>query len=245
MILPNFGDDATPDGIRRTTELAEELGFDSVWTTEHLLVGAEAVDRFGRVYDALTTLAWIAGWTERVHLGTSIVIVPLHHPVHLAKEVATLQELSAGRAILGTGVGWHRAEFEFLGVEFDGRDRDTDEAVRLIKALWSGARGFEGRRWSFDDATFAPLPTAMPEIWVGGSSRAAIRRAVRLGDVWHPSRGSGADDVRRVTEEHPELRVIPRTAPQLFEPMLEAGAEGAVLTFPDEQAMRDVARRYR
>jgi probable F420-dependent oxidoreductase len=245
VILPNFGDDATPGRIRRTTEVAEELGFDSVWTTEHLLVGAEGVDRFGRVYDALMTLAWIAGWTERVRLGTSIVIVPLHHPVHLAKEVATLQELSRGRAILGTGVGWHRAEFEFLGVEFDGRDRRTDEAVRLIRALWSGERGFEGRWWSFADASFAPLPTPVPEIWVGGSSRAAIRRAVRLGDVWHPSRGSGADEVRRVKGEHPDLRVIPRTAPQLFEPMLEAGAEGAVLTFPDEQAMRDFARRYR
>src|SRR5262245_34195269 len=135
-----------------------------------MLVGAEAVDRFGRAYDALMTLAWIAGWTERVGLGTSIVIVPLHHPVHLAKEVATLQELSRGRAILGTGVGWHRAEFEFLGVEFEGRDRHTDEAVRLIRALWSGERSFEGRRWSFADATFAPLPSPVPQIWVGGSS---------------------------------------------------------------------------
>jgi probable F420-dependent oxidoreductase len=245
VILPNFGDDATPDGIRRTAELAEELGYDSVWTTEHLLVGAEAVDRFGRVYDAVTTLAWIAGWTGNVRLGTSIVIVPLHHPVDLAKELATLQELSRGRAILGTGVGWHRAEFAFLGVDFDGRDRRTDEAIRLIRALWSGERSFEGRWWSFADATFAPLPTPVPEVWVGGSSRAAIRRAVRLGDVWHPSRGSSADDVRLVKRELPELRVIPRTSPQLFEAMLDAGAEGAVLTFPDEQAMRDFARRYR
>ena len=245
MILPNFGRDATPDGIRRATESAEELGFDSVWTTEHMLVGAEGVDRFGRVYDPLMTLAWIAGWTERVRLGTSIVIVPLHHPVHLAKEVATLQELSRGRAILGIGVGWHRAEFEFLGVEFEGRDRRTDEAVRLIRALWSGERSFEGRRWSFADATFAPLPSPVPEIWVGGSSGPAIRRAVQLGDVWHPSRGSSPDEVRRVKEEHPELRVIPRTSPHLFEAMLDAGAEGAVLTFPDEAAMRDFAASHR
>jgi probable F420-dependent oxidoreductase len=245
VILPNFGDEATPDGIRRTTELAEELGFDSIWTTEHLLVGAEAVDRFGRVYDALMTLAWIAGWTERVRLGTSIVIVPLHHPIHLAKEVATLQELSRGRTILGVGVGWHRAEFDFLGVEFDGRDRRTSEAVRVIRSLWTGERSFEGREWSFADATFAPLPTPVPEIWVGGSSRAAIRRAVRLGDAWHPSRGSGPDDVRRVKTQHPDLRVIPRTSPQLFEAMLDAGAEGAAVTLPDERAMRDFALRYR
>jgi probable F420-dependent oxidoreductase len=245
VILPNFGRDAKPDGIRRTAEAAEELGFDSVWTTEHMLVGAEAVDTFGRVYDALVTLAWIAGWTERLRLGTSIVIVPLHHPVHLAKEVATLQELSRGRAILGVGVGWHRAEFEFLGVEFEGRDRRTDEAVRLIRALWSGERSFEGRRWSFAEATFAPVPSPVPEIWVGGSSGPAIRRAVQLGDVWHPSRGSSPDEVRRVKGEHPDLRVIPRTSPHLFEAMLDAGAEGAVLTFPDEAAMRDFAARHR
>jgi probable F420-dependent oxidoreductase len=245
VILPNFGEGSTPEGIRRTVETAEELGFDSVWTTEHMLVGAEAVDRFGRVYEPLVTLGWIAGWTERVRLGTSIVVVPLHHPVHLAKEAATLQELSRGRAVLGVGVGWHRAEFDFLGVPFERRDSRTDEALRMIRALWAGERSFEGRRWSFADATFAPLPSPPPEIWVGGSSGRAIRRAVQLGDVWHPSRGSDAEHVRRVKAEHPDLRVIPRTSPDRIEAMLEAGAEGAVLTFPDEAAMRDFAGRYR
>ena len=92
VILPNFGRDSTPDGIRRTAKLAEELGFDSVWATEHIIVGPEAVDPYGRVYAPLVSLGWIAGWTSRVALGTSIVLVPLHHPMHLAKEVATLQE---------------------------------------------------------------------------------------------------------------------------------------------------------
>ena len=149
MILPNFGHGSTPDGIRRTAELAEELGFDSVWTTEHLIVGAEAVDPYGRVYDPLVTLGWIGGWTERVGLGTSIVLVPLHHPIHLAKEVATLQELSGGRVTLGVGIGWHRDEFDFMGVPFEGRGRRGDEAIRLVRAVWSGARDFEGRLWSF------------------------------------------------------------------------------------------------
>jgi alkanesulfonate monooxygenase SsuD/methylene tetrahydromethanopterin reductase-like flavin-dependent oxidoreductase (luciferase family) len=84
------------------------------------------------------------GWTEGIGLGTSIVLVPLYNPMHLAKEVATLQELSGGRFTLGVGVGWHRYEFEFMGVEFKGRGRRADEAIRLLRALWSGERDFEG-----------------------------------------------------------------------------------------------------
>jgi probable F420-dependent oxidoreductase len=244
-ILPNYGLDSNPDVIRRIVELAEELEFDSVWATEHIIVGPEAVDPYGRVYDPLVTLGWIAGWTERIGLGTSIVLVPLHNPIHLAKEVATLQDLSGGRFTLGVGMGWHRHEFEFMGVEFKGRGRRADEAIRLMRALWSGQRDFEGEYWSFRDATSEPHPSPQPEIWVGGSSDRAIRRALELGHAWHPSRGSDPDHIRRVKEQHPELRVIPRVATENVEAMLEAGAEGAVVQFPDEAAMRDFARRFR
>jgi probable F420-dependent oxidoreductase len=245
VILPNFGEGSSPDGIRRSVEAAEELGFDSVWTTEHIIVGREAVDPYGRVYDPLVTLAWIAGWSERLRLGTSIVLVPLHHPMHLAKQVATLQELSGGRVSLGVGMGWHRDEFDFMGIEFEGRGRRADEAIRVMRALWNGESEFEGRQWSFRDATSEPRPSPQPEIWVGGSSAPAIRRARELGDVWHPSRGSDPDHVRRIKGQHPDLRVIPRTSPERFEALLEAGAEGGVLTFADEAAMRAFARRYR
>jgi probable F420-dependent oxidoreductase len=245
VILPNYGLDSNPDGIRRTVELAEELGFDSVWATEHIIVGPEAVDPYGRVYDPLVTLGWIAGWTERIGLGTSIVLVPLHNPMHLAKEVATLQELSGGRFTLGVGMGWHRHEFDFMGVEFKGRGRRADEAIRLMRALWNGERDFEGEYWSFRDATSEPHPSPRPEIWVGGSSDRAIRRALELGDAWHPSRGSDPEHVRRVKERHPELRVIPRVAAENVEAMLKAGAEGAVISFAGEEAMRDFARRLR
>jgi probable F420-dependent oxidoreductase len=244
VILPNFGKDSSPDGIRQSAEAAEELGFDSVWTTEHIIVGPEAVDPYGRVYDPLVTLGWIAGWTERIGLGTSIVLVPLHHPIHLAKEVATLQELSGGRFTLGVGVGWHKDEYDFMGVEFRGRGRRADEAIRLMRALWNGERDFYGEYWSFQGATSEPQPSPVPEIWVGGSSDRAIRRARELGDAWHPSRGSETDHVRRVKEQHPDLRVIPRTRPDMVEGMLQAGVEGAVVTFPDERAMREFAGRY-
>ena len=245
MILPNYGEDSSPERIRRTAEAAEELGFDSVWTTEHIIVGPEAVDPYGRVYDPLVTLGWIAGWTERVGLGTSIVLVPLHNPMHLAKQAATLQELSGSRLALGVGMGWHRDEYDFMGVEFEGRGRRGDEAIRLMRALWNGERDFNGRWWSFHDATAEPHPSPQPEIWVGGSSDRAIRRARELGDVWHPSRGSNADHVRQVKQQDPELRVVPRTSPENVDAMLEAGAEGAIVTFADESAMRDFARRYR
>jgi probable F420-dependent oxidoreductase len=244
-ILPNFGAGSTPDGIRRVAEAAEELGFDSVWTTEHIIVGPDGVDPYGRVYDPLVTLGWIAGWTERIGLGTSIVLVPLHNPMHLAKEVATLQELSGGRFTLGVGMGWHKDEFDFMGVPFEGRGRRADESIRLMRALWSGERDFDGELWSFHDATSEPHPSPQPEIWVGGSSERAIRRALELGDAWHPSRGSDADHVRQVKERHRELRVIPRTSLEQVDGMIEAGVEGVVVSFRDEAAMRDFIGRYR
>jgi alkanesulfonate monooxygenase SsuD/methylene tetrahydromethanopterin reductase-like flavin-dependent oxidoreductase (luciferase family) len=114
-----------------------------------------------------------------------------------------------------------------------------------MRALWSGERDFEGEFWWFHDATSQPHPSPQPEIWVGGSSERAIRRALELGDAWHPSRGSDPEHVRRVKEQHPELRVIPRVAAENVEAMFEAGAEGAVIQFADEAAMRDFARRHR
>jgi len=111
-----------------------------------------------------------------------------------------------------------------------------------MRALWRGEPSFEGRYWSYRNATAEPHPTPQPEIWVGGSSDRAIRRARELGDVWHPSRGSDVAHVRQLKERHPDLRIVPRTSPQYVEAMLEAGAEGAVVTFADEAAMREFAR---
>ena len=244
MILPNFGAASSPVRIRAFAEAAEELGFHSVWATEHIVVGPEGVDPYGRVYDPLVTLGWVAGFTERVGLGTSIVLVPLHNPFHLAKEVATLQELSGGRVTLGVGMGWHRDEFEFMGVPFERRGRRADEAIRLMRGLWRGEPSFEGRYWSYRNATAEPHPSPQPEVWVGGSSERALRRARELGDAWHPSRGSDAAHVRQVKQRHPDLRVVPRTSPQYVEEMLDAGADGAIVSFADEAAMRVFARRH-
>jgi probable F420-dependent oxidoreductase len=248
VILPNFDRHASPDGVRAVVEAAEELELDSVWTTEHIIVGPEAVNPYGRVLDPLITLAWIAGWSERIGLGTSIVLVPLHHPIHLAKEVATLQEISGGRFRLGIGLGWHEDEFGFMGVPFERRGRRTDEAIRLMKALWAGEREFHGELWSFENATFEPRPAQPPEIWVGGASDRAIRRARELGDVWHPSRSGTPERIREVKEQFPDLRVIPRVSGTKIDEYLELGCEGVVASFGTDPArivksMRELAAR--
>jgi alkanesulfonate monooxygenase SsuD/methylene tetrahydromethanopterin reductase-like flavin-dependent oxidoreductase (luciferase family) len=142
-------------------------------------------------------------------------------------------------------MGWHKDEFDFMGVEFKPSGRRADEAIRLMRALCSGERDFEGEFWSFHDATSQPHPSPQPEIWVGGSSERAIRRALELGDAWHPSRGSDAEHIRRVKEQHPELRVIPRVAAEHVEAVLAIGVDGAVVQFADEADMRAFARRYR
>lgn len=240
-MLPNAGEVASADAIRRVGLAAEELGLDSVWASEHMLVAADAAESYGRVFDSLTALAWLAAQTERVRLGTSIVLVPLHHPVELAHEAATLQELSGGRLRLGLGTGWHEEEFRFLGFGFADRGRRADEAIRLLRALWAGETAFSGRYWSFDDARFGPLPDPAPEIWIGGTSPRSLRRARELGDAWHPN-DSDLELVRRARERWPEGPIVPRTSSKLLDgppdeaasrirALAEAGADGIVQSF--------------
>ena len=154
------------DHLRRFAARAEELGFDSLFATDHLLTAT----RFYRVswLEPLTTLAHAAAVTERVRLGTSILVLPTRQPVVLAKQIASLQHLSGGRFVLGVGVGWYEPEFEAVGATRRERGRRTDEVLdATIELLSKPGASFDGRFYRFADATIEPL-TAVPPVWVAG-----------------------------------------------------------------------------
>jgi len=207
--LPHIGRKAGPDSIRRTAIQAEELGYDDVWVSEHIIVPADApYPPTPNFWDPVLSLTWAAAVTSRVRLGTSVLVLPLRHPLPLAKELATLQNLSNGRLILGAGVGWLEAEFDALGVPFRERGRRMDEGIAMMRAVWSQDPVTFASKWipaTINAMRTQPQPTRPIPIWIGGSSDAAIRRALRL-DGWHGSRISpdkAAGWVQRLRAERP------------------------------------------
>ena len=159
-------------GIKTFARHVEDLGFDSLFITDHLL----AAKRFYSVnwLEPLTTLAVAAGATERVRLGTSILIMPLRNPVILAKELATLQFLSDNRVILGAGVGWNDVEYEAVGVHKTERGKRTDEMLDIMMPLLEGERvTYAGRYYSVDDVFIEPRTSQRPLLWIGGGSQLA------------------------------------------------------------------------
>jgi probable F420-dependent oxidoreductase len=193
VCLPNFPFGVQPSkaNIVAVAQAAERLNYDSVWVSDHILVSKDK-PRYGNIYEALTTLAYIAGVTQRIRLGTSILVLPQRDAILAAKQIATLDDLSDGRVILGVGVGWMDDEFENLGADFHRRGRHTDEGLRLMKTLWQADDPqFEGEFYQFSNVLFGPKPAQPggPPILVGGNSEAAFRRIALLGDGWN------ADDV--------------------------------------------------
>jgi probable F420-dependent oxidoreductase len=188
--LPNCRHLATPEIIRRAAVRAEQLGYDSVWVSDHVVVPRANVSNFGEtVFDPLVTLAVIAGATTRVRLGTTVLIVPYRQAVVTAKMISSLDALSGGRFVLGIGAGWVAAESAMLGVPFAERGAMTDEHLRAMRELWtSEAPRFAGKYTQFSELHFAPRPVQKPHppIWVGGHSKAALRRTVEFGAAWHP-----------------------------------------------------------
>ena len=170
---------------------AEDLGFDSVWVHDHVFNVGHVFDRIGGkpYYEPLTLLSFVAARTRRVRLGTSVLVLPYHNPIRLAKTAATLDVLSGGRLILGVGVGLIEKEIRAMGSPFAERGAFTDEAIAVMRALWTEDEpSFDGKYHRFAGMKFSPKPLQKPSIPVviGGVSRAAIRRAARLGDGWQP-----------------------------------------------------------
>ena len=188
--IPNCRHLATPDTIRGAAVRAEELGYDSVWVSDHVVVPRANIANFGEgIYDPLVTLGVIAGATRRVQLGTTVLIVPYRNAVVTAKMVSSLDALSGGRVVLGVGAGWVAAESAMLGVPFAERGPMTDEHLEAMQELWTSDKPhFSGKYTQFNDLVFAPKPVQKPHppIWVGGHSRAALRRTARFGAAWHP-----------------------------------------------------------
>ncbi|MBV9375332.1 MAG: TIGR03619 family F420-dependent LLM class oxidoreductase [Alphaproteobacteria bacterium] len=209
--LPHIGRKAGPEAIRRAAVQAEELGFADVWSSEHIIIPRGAPYPPSAVfYDPVLTLTWAAALTKKIGLGTSVLVLPMRHPLPLAKELATLQNLSEGRLILGAGVGWMEAEFAALGAPFRERGRRMDEGIAMMRAMWSeDPVTFRARHIPavIEDMRLLPQPVKPIPIWIGGSSEPALTRAARLGDGWHGSRLSPAEAspiVRRLREQRPE-----------------------------------------
>jgi probable F420-dependent oxidoreductase len=181
--LPQYGRVASPEAITRAAQHAEALGFDDVWVSDHTVHPAAQSYPSPYLYEPLGTLTWAAAVTDRVGLGTSVLVVPTHEPVALANRLATLDNLSGGRLIIGAGVGWSADEYAALGHDFSTRGRRLDEAVDLMRAAWSDDPvDFAGEFSTLDAVRILPKPAGHIPIWFGGGSEAAYRRGVEKGD---------------------------------------------------------------
>ncbi|MEM7254170.1 MAG: TIGR03619 family F420-dependent LLM class oxidoreductase, partial [Pseudomonadota bacterium] len=199
--LPTRGPSATPEALSRLVTQGEALGFTSVVIADHIVFPTEVDSRYpytvdgsfpgdGDFLEQLSLMAYVAAKTTGLRLITSVMIVPHRNPVLTAKTLATIDVLSGGRVVVGVGVGWMREEFEALDTApFNRRGAVTDEYLSIFKTLWTtDPAAYEGEFYSFARLRCLPHPvqTPHPPIWIGGHSRAALRRVARLGDGWHP-----------------------------------------------------------
>lgn len=215
--LPQWGDTATRRGVLDVARCVEDTGLDSVWASDHIVYPLRSATPYpyaeGTPFrpeegylEGLAMLAVIAGATERVELGTSVLVIPQREPLLLAKTAVTIDVLSSGRLTLVVGAGWWREEFAALGAPFRTRGLRTDETIQALRLLWrEGTASFEGRTIRFKEVACLPKPIragGVP-IFVGGLTEAALRRAVRLGDGWHGlgSRVERLGEARRRLEE--------------------------------------------
>ena len=174
--------------ILEAARVAERSGFGYVSCSDHVLVPVSRAAAMGATwYDAGSTLAFVAGATARIRLLSHVLVLPYRHPLVVAKQYGTLAHLSGGRVILGVGSGHLKPEFTVLGADYDRRGRVSDEYIQAIAAAWTNeVARFEGETVAFRDVMVSPRPARRPPIWVGGNSRAAVRRAARYGDGWIP-----------------------------------------------------------
>ncbi|HEX9444792.1 MAG TPA: LLM class F420-dependent oxidoreductase [Candidatus Binatia bacterium] len=202
VFLPISGRAAGPKTLMDAARQAESLGYDSVWCADRIVIPWEIKTPYPYseeksfivppdrpFFEPLTCLAFLAGCTEKVRLGISVLVLPYRHPLYWAKIAATIDHLSNGRLVLGVGVGWMAEEFDALGANFPERGALSDEQLDLLDVLWKAERAnFAGKYYRVENIAFNPKPLQKPRvpIWVGGESARAQRRAGEYGDSWFP-----------------------------------------------------------
>lgn len=202
LVLPTIGTGTSRQSLEEGARLAADMGWSSVWVTDHLVVPpGEEAEEYGTILEAIVSLTHVAALYPDLRIGTSVIVPPMRSPVVLAKQFATMDELSQGRLVVGVGVA-NRSdlpEFRNLGMEhrMEHRGAFVDETIRMWRHLWSGnTEPFEGEFFSLKEFVFLPLPPqrdGLP-IWTGGRSERALRRAIELADGYHAAR-TGPDDV--------------------------------------------------
>ncbi len=200
--LPQLGPQASPENLIRVAERAEQLGYDSVWVLERLMVplnpqepypaspDGKLPDTYKIVFDPIETLTFVAARTSKVRLGTSVLVLPYHTPIELARRLATLDVLSNGRVSVGVGAGWSHDEFEAVGTPFNRRGARSDEFLQAMIDLWTDDPvKFDGEFYHVAEAYVGPKPVQKPHppIYVAGFGDFALKRAVRYGNGWNPS----------------------------------------------------------
>lgn len=238
VVLPSESRYVTPELLVQLVRQAEDLGYEAAWLPDHVLPPQPFGGVFGGVYEPLLTLSHLAAVTQRIRLGTSVLILPLREPFVAAKQIATLDLLSGGRFILGVGTGWNEPEFHEVGAEFAARGARTDEILRLIADLTSTGRGPDGGY--FEPRLTRPIP-----VLVGGHSRRALRRAAAFGTYWQSAGLSPEEFASRVAALRAEsggvhVGAIARmdwpdaevdSATQLVGRYLDAGAQSVAVHF--------------
>jgi probable F420-dependent oxidoreductase len=206
VFVPNFGPTATPDILRGWVRFAESHGFDLAMISDHVAPTPDVTDLYpSPFYDPFATLAWLGGLTERLELGTTVAVLPYRHPLLTARLANNIDQFTGGRFILGVGVGWSEAEYAAVGVPFRERGRMTDEYLTAITDAWThDVVSLDGDYVKYTDVATGPRAARAPHppLWVGGWGPAAVRRAVRFGDAWHPNQL----DLERVEAHLPRLR---------------------------------------
>jgi probable F420-dependent oxidoreductase len=265
IAIRNMGPQSNPTTFRACARSAEDAGFDALFVSDHLCIPPDQTEGSGgRYLDVLAALAYLAGMTSRIRIGVSVLVLPYRPAVLTAKQVATIQELSDGRMILGVGVGWMKPEFDALGVEVHKRGAVTTETLRVLHHLFGNrdALAYQGKLVQFPAFVFEPHPKR-PPIWVGGGSPKALERVVEFGDGWHPMQRAAelkplVEDLRARMRAagKPEPEIVVRRAMKLDDTSAaraklaaerEAGATYFILDlgrYPDEREFRRSAENF-